>query len=131
ETSLRSIREEADAVLTQCETAYASATSVGLAAAFSERSKSLNRSIYIWVIGLVIALFAAGAFGSQQLHKITSLMTNPNAPISLVLLNMMLAVFSVGAPIWFAWLATKQIGQRFRLAEDYAFKASISRAYEG
>ncbi|MFX8523854.1 hypothetical protein ABTM10_20480, partial [Acinetobacter baumannii] len=25
----------------------------------------------------------------------------------------------------------KQIGQRFRLAEDYAFKASISRAYEG
>ena len=28
-------------------------------------------------------------------------------------------------------MATKQIGQRFRLAEDYAFKASISRAYEG
>jgi hypothetical protein len=40
-------------------------------------------------------------------------------------------VLSVGAPVWFAWLATKQIGQRFRLAEDYAFKASISRAYEG
>ena len=33
--------------------------------------------------------------------------------------------------MWFAWLATKQIGQRFRLAEDYAFKASVSRAYEG
>ena len=33
--------------------------------------------------------------------------------------------------MWFGWLATKQIGQRFRLAEDYAFKASISRAYEG
>ncbi|HCI6409444.1 TPA: hypothetical protein NPO89_004172 [Klebsiella quasipneumoniae subsp. similipneumoniae] len=28
-------------------------------------------------------------------------------------------------------MATKQIGQRFRLSEDYAFKASISRAYEG
>jgi hypothetical protein len=40
-------------------------------------------------------------------------------------------MLSVGAPIWFGWLATKQIGQRFRLAEDYAFKASISRAYEG
>ncbi|MBB3356192.1 hypothetical protein FHT70_006172 [Rhizobium sp. BK049] len=30
-----------------------------------------------------------------------------------------------------AWLSTKQIGQRFRLAEDYAFKASVSKAYEG
>jgi hypothetical protein len=40
-------------------------------------------------------------------------------------------VLSVGAPVWFAWLSTKQIGQRFRLSEDYAFKASISRAYEG
>jgi hypothetical protein len=40
-------------------------------------------------------------------------------------------LLSVGGPVWFAWLATKQIGQRFRLAEDYAYKASISKAYEG
>lgn len=33
--------------------------------------------------------------------------------------------------MWFAWLATKQIGQRFHLAEDYAFKASVAKAYEG
>jgi hypothetical protein len=33
--------------------------------------------------------------------------------------------------VWFAWLATKQIGQRFRISEDYAFKAAVSRAYEG
>ena len=33
--------------------------------------------------------------------------------------------------MWFAWMATKQIGQRFRLAEDYAFKASVAKAYEG
>ena len=42
-----------------------------------------------------------------------------------------LSLLSVGAPLWFAWLATKQIGQRFRLAEDYAFKASVAKAYEG
>ena len=36
-----------------------------------------------------------------------------------------------GAPLWFAWLASKQIGQRFKLAEDYAFKASVAKAYEG
>ena len=43
----------------------------------------------------------------------------------------LLSVASIGAPIWFAWLATKQIGQRFRLAEDYSFKAAVARAYEG
>ena len=47
------------------------------------------------------------------------------------MLNVLLSILSVGTPVWFAWLATKQIGQRFRLAEDYAFKASIARAYEG
>lgn len=30
-----------------------------------------------------------------------------------------------------AWLATRQISQRFRLAEDYSFKASLATAYEG
>lgn len=42
-----------------------------------------------------------------------------------------LSLLSVGAPLWFAWLATKQIGQRFKLAEDYGFKASVAKAYEG
>jgi len=47
------------------------------------------------------------------------------------MLSLKFLLLSVGAPLWFAWLATKQIGQRFRLAEDYAFKASIAKAYEG
>ena len=54
-----------------------------------------------------------------------------NAPTSLVFVNLVLAVLSIAAPVWFAWIATKQIGHRFRLSEDYAFKASVARAYEG
>ena len=38
---------------------------------------------------------------------------------------------SVAGPMWFAWLATSQIKQRFQLAEDYGFKAAVSKAYEG
>jgi hypothetical protein len=49
----------------------------------------------------------------------------------MVLVHVILAVVSVGAPVWFAWIATKQIGQRFRLSEDYAFKATVAKAYEG
>ncbi|KPB56084.1 hypothetical protein [Pseudomonas coronafaciens] len=122
---------EAVAILALCESAYSSATSLGLSAAFSERSKKLDSSMWIWVIGLVSALGLGGIFGTSQLQTLSKLMTTPDASPSLISLNLMLSVLSVGAPIWFAWLATKQIGQRFRLSEDYAFKASISRAYEG
>jgi len=125
------IADDAKAVLAHCESAYSAATSVGLAAAFSERSSVLSKSMWFWVAGLVAALAAGSYFGSAQLHSLSELFKVPNVATSVVFLNLLLSVLSVGAPVWFAWLSTKQIGQRFRLAEDYAFKASISRAYEG
>jgi hypothetical protein len=70
-------------------------------------------------------------FGAQRLQILVELFREPNQPASIIYPNVVLSLLSVGAPIWFAWLSTKQIGQRFRLSEDYAFKASISRAYEG
>lgn len=128
---LLKFKEDAENILARCETAYSAATSVGLAAAFTERSDSLSKSMWFWVGGLVVALAAGSYFGSQQLHSLSELFKQPGAPTSVLVLNLALSLLSVGAPVWFSWLATKQIGQRFRLSEDYAFKASISRAYEG
>jgi hypothetical protein len=128
---LNNSADEAKAVLERCETAYSAATSVGLAAAFNERSDALSISMWIWVVGLIIALATGSYFGSAQLHALSELFKAPNVSLSVIVLNFVLSVLSIGAPVWFAWLSTKQIGQRFRLAEDYAFKASISRAYEG
>jgi hypothetical protein len=129
--TLRNSVENANAVLQRCETAYSAATSVGLAAAFNERSDTLATSMWVWVGGLIVALGSGSYFGSDRLHALSELFKLPNPSTSIIVLNLLLSILSVGAPIWFAWLATKQIGQRFRLAEDYAFKASISRAYEG
>lgn len=123
--------QQAGAVLKSCETAYAASTSVGLAAAFSERSSALSTTMWWWVLGLVLALVAGGYFGATQLFKLSHLIENENVSTPAIYINLLFSLFSVGAPLWFAWLSTKQIGQRFRLAEDYAFKASISRAYEG
>lgn len=131
DSQLKESANEAEAVLERCETAYSAATSVGLAAAFSERSTALSKSMWFWVAGLAAALVAGSYFGSNQLHTLSELFKIPNLSTSVVALNLLLSLLSVGAPVWFSWLATKQIGQRFRLAEDYAFKASISRAYEG
>jgi frataxin-like iron-binding protein CyaY len=131
EGQLKSLLEEAESVIEQCQNAYSSATSVGLAAAFTERSEKLNRSLIWWVGGLAVSLVCAFVFGSSHLQAVFKEATSPGSSGSLVGFNLLLALLSVGAPVWFAWLSTKQIGQRFRLAEDYAFKASISRAYEG
>ncbi|MDG5974334.1 hypothetical protein H010_03667 [Hydrogenophaga taeniospiralis CCUG 15921] len=128
---LRQSADDAKAVIDRCETAYSAATSVGLAAAFSERSLTLSKSMWFWVAGLIAALAAGSHFGSTQLQSLVSLFTQPNVGTAVIALNLLLSILSVAAPVWFGWLATKQIGQRFRLAEDYAFKASISRAYEG
>lgn len=131
EESLRSKSQEADEVLQKCVSAYSSATSLGLAAAFSERSKSLDYSMWGWVAGLIAALLVGGFAGSIQLHNLARELYNPQAQSMSIGINLVLSILSVGGPVWFAWLSTKQIGQRFRLSEDYAFKASISRAYEG
>lgn len=122
---------EAKEILERCESVYSSATSLGLAAAFSERSRALDLSMWGWVAGLVIALIVGGVVGSIQLHDLVYELTKAEPNNMGIGINLVLSVLSVGGPVWFAWLSTKQIGQRFRLSEDYAFKASISRAYEG
>ena len=129
--SLKLIENKASAVLSECEKAYAASTSVGLALAFEERSKSLNASMWYWVGGLVISLSVGLYFGRGQVHSLLDVVSSPGSSVLVVFLNIIFSIMSIGAPIWFAWLATKQVGQRFRLSEDYAFKASISRAYEG
>jgi hypothetical protein len=131
EQELSDANNEAKKVLLSCDEAYAAATSQGLAAAFAERSAALENSMVGWVIGLVVALAIGGGCGYLNVSRLIELAKMPNFSAATLALNMTLSVISVAAPVWFAWLATKQIGQRFKLAEDYAFKASVSRAYAG
>lgn len=129
--SLAELVKEADDIVARCSAAYAASTSHGLAAAFMERSSTLANSMWVWVAGLVVALGLGSWIGSTQLHNFSEAIKLPNSNTTVAFINLVLALLSVGATVWFSWLATKQIGQRFRLAEDYAFKASVSRAYEG
>ena len=124
---------QADAVLAKCDEAYRASTSQGLASAFSERSKNLSNSMWIWVMGLVVALLLGAIYGSSQLQELVKVVKLPGQQLqdAEIWIKVLLAFLSVAGPVWFAWISTKQIGQRFRLAEDYGYKASISKAYEG
>jgi hypothetical protein len=106
-------------------------TSKGLAGAFDQRASQLNQSVGLWMLGLLAALAIGATIGGNRIESLTLAASMKDPLWGVIFMQVMLSVLSIGAPIWFAWLATKQIGQRFRLSEDYAFKASIAKAYEG
>lgn len=122
---------EAEKLVAQCEDAYRITTTKGLAGAFDQRASRLAWSMIAWVVGLLTALGIGSKIGSSRIELLSSALTNPELHWGAIALHIILSLLSVGAPIWFAWIATKQIGQRFKLAEDYAFKASVAKAYEG
>lgn len=129
--AMKKTNEEAEAVLKQCEEAYRASTSRGLAAAFDQRATRLGWSMVAWTIGLLAALAAGAYLGIERIQTLSTALSAPDPRWGAILMHSLLSVASIGAPIWFAWLATKQVGQRFRLAEDYSFKAAVARAYEG
>ncbi|WP_072032272.1 hypothetical protein [Erwinia sp. 9145] len=128
---MQSYQDQAQTYIESCEIAFRTTTTKGLAGAFQDKAQKLNASIRWWVGGLMGALVMGAGVGYFRLKVLEEYLLSDNeSPIKL-LVQLFLALLSVGAPLWFAWLATKQIGQRFRLAEDYEFKASVSKAYEG
>lgn len=122
---------EADSLISRSEEAYRSSTSQGLAAAFDKRASDLSSSVWFWMIGLLVALGTGSIIGANRLEALTMVMGQSNVSGAVISANIFLSILSLGAPLWFAWLSTKQIGHRFKLAEDYAFKASVAKAYEG
>ena len=128
--SLRRVGEEAEAILDKVKATYRAATSEGLAHEFTLRSDNLRKSMLIWVLVLIAALFASGLIAHERVPEIIASVEGSGDWRGLVV-KLLLGVTLIAAPVWMGWVATKQIGQRFRLSEDYAYKAALSAAYEG
>ncbi len=129
--SIVTAHETTQKLVAQCEDAYRITTTKGLAAAFDQRAKRLGWSLWAWVLGLLLALAGGAKIGSIRIEQLSNIIYSPQLQWHIFWVEVILSLLSIGAPVWFAWIATKQIGQRFRLAEDYAFKASVAKAYEG
>lgn len=145
--------QHAESTAGRVDDSYRALTSQGLAQAFHHKEKRLNRSILIWVGLLLAALGCMGWIGYLRFPGIqaalgnglnagflASLTASTAAQLKLaageprwgvVLVEIVLAILSLGPPTWLAIISTKQIGQRFKLAEDYGYKAAVSAAYEG
>ncbi|WP_172196518.1 hypothetical protein [Niveibacterium sp. COAC-50] len=123
--------EEAERLVTQLRTLHRVGTSTVLAGAFQNRGFWLGVSVYPWLGVLIVALAACGYVGMERMKTISALLAAPTITWPSIFMHAWLGVVAIGAPVWLGWVATKQISQRFRLAEDYKFKAAISNAYEG
>jgi hypothetical protein len=124
-------QEDADYLVEQCGEAYRVTTSKGLASAFDQRASSLATSMWVWVVGLMLALVIGAFIGADRIQLLSGSLNAAEPQWGVIWMQAFLSLLTIGGPLWFSWLATKQIGQRFRLAEDYAFKASVAKAYEG
>jgi hypothetical protein len=122
---------EAEGWATKSKDAYHVVATTGLAGAFNQRAERLTQVSWIWVFVLGAALYLAFTMGGERSKEITALLGAGAVDPVVILIQSVLSVLTVGAPIWMAWLATKQIAHIFRLAEDYGYKASIAKAYEG
>ena len=132
EAYLQDANKRTKEILEKCETALASSTSAGLARSFNDRKEELQNIGYGWTGGLVLALMAAVVCILWRADQIFALMDKGASVGGFVLFaNFVVSIAFVGAPIWLAWVATKQVGYYFRLSEDYAFKATVSASYEG
>jgi len=129
--AINELHEQAKQLIANCEDAYRINTTKGLALAFDQRASDLKNSIRLWVVGLLLALGVGALIGHQRIQLLTESLTKPDLNWGIIWIQIILSLTSVLAPLWFAWLATKQISQRFKLAEDYDFKASVAKAYEG
>lgn len=125
------LRDEAAKLVKNTEGAFAAATTQGLGKAFGDKATALTRSTWLLGVLLALTLGAAAYMSSKRIDFIHTLMLTPNVSMQMLWVNVTLTLVSIAGPIWLAWILTKQIGQRFRLAEDYAFKASVAKAYEG
>ncbi|WP_155976290.1 hypothetical protein [Novispirillum itersonii] len=129
--TLKEHEETARGILDKADKAFTAAIQQGLAKAFSDQARAQIWSMRIWIVALLAALGAGGWAGFSHFPEVKDILLTSTASEGRLAMLLLMYALPLTGVIWFAWLATKQIGQRFRLAQDYTFKAAAASAYEG
>lgn len=125
------LEQQAVRLVEGTENAFSAATTKGLGEEFGNRASQLSRSV--WILGAVLAgtLLVGGMITYFRIQDINKLISSATFNSEVLWAHVILGIASIAPAVWLAWLVTKRIGQRFRLSEDYAFKASVAKAYAG
>lgn len=120
----------ASKLVEECDEALQITTTQGLAAGFDQKAKELRNSIWIWIVGLLIALGLGAWLGAERVEAFSLALDN-NLSSGQAILHTLMSIFSIGGPLWLAWISTQQINQRFKLSEDYSYKATVAKSFTG
>lgn len=127
---IETLDKQATLLVSQCDDALQITTTQGLAAGFDQKAKELKKSIWVWIIGLLIALVSGAYIGADRIDAFTEALNSQLTAGQAILYTIMI-VLSVGGPLWLAWISTQQINQRFKLSEDYSYKATVAKSFTG
>lgn len=122
--------KNASSLVSQCDDALQITTTQGLAAGFDQKAKELQKSIWVWIVGLLVALAFGIGIGSSRVAEFTEALKG-DLTAGQAILHTIISIFSIGGPLWLAWISTQQINHRFKLSEDYSYKATVAKAFTG
>lgn len=126
---IQNLARQSEAKFADLDDAYRAAATKGLASSFQNRAEALEWSVRSWVTVLVFALAGGAVVGCLRFEELQSVLRSTQPP-AVIWGNLVFSLLSVAPAVWLGWIATKQINQRFRLAEDYGYKATVASAYE-
>ena len=129
-SEVKILASKAEKLVAECDDALQITTTQGLAAGFDQKAKELKNSIWVWIIGLLIALGTGAWIGAERVEAFTLALSNP-LTVGQAILHTLMSIFSIGGSLWLAWISTKQINQRFKLSEDYSYKATVAKSFTG
>jgi hypothetical protein len=118
-----------DALQKEAKNALDMSVNAGLASAFEKKAKGLSWSVWIFSVLLILVLGGATGLSYIRYSSLVSLIEKGALDITQFSMLFVMSLVGLGAFVWAAWIFTKQIYERFRLAQDYAFKASLARSY--
>lgn len=126
---IENLARQSEAKFADLDDAYRAAATKGLASSFQKRAADLEWSVRSWVTVLVFALAGGAIVGYLRFEELQSVLKSTQPP-AVIWGNLAFSLLSVAPAVWLGWIATKQINQRFKLAEDYGYKATVASAYE-
>lgn len=125
---LKNQQEKYSAQFEQIQSLLPGATSIGLAKAFEEQKKSYSKSILVWSSVFVLTMLGMISFGIYYIVEISKITDLDVSKAFIAIVNKL--PFFVPT-VWLAIYASKQQSQNRRLQQEYAFKETFAKSYDG
>lgn len=129
EVRLEELIAASEAQRTKINELLSGATDAGLASAFDKRSAKFKNPERLWHATFVVSLLGLIGLAGWQAYSYTRLEELPDW--HQVARMLAIKVPFAGPLVWLAIYSARQAALAKRLEEEYAFKATISRSFDG